>query len=84
MRCALDSSLKLGPEHPAYCIPFTIGGKIQAGTVADVMKAINSTGYYYNTQGRFYIVTYPHTDDPSNMYVKAGVAKQGLMTLFQK
>jgi diguanylate cyclase (GGDEF)-like protein len=30
VRCALDSSLKLGPEHPAYCIPFTIGGKIQA------------------------------------------------------
>src|SRR4029077_12227241 len=37
-----------------------------------------------NTQGRFYIVAYPHTDDPNNMYVKAGVAKQGLMTLYQK
>jgi len=60
------------------------GGKIQAGAVADVLKAINSTGYYYNTQGRFYIVTYAHTDDPNNQYVKAGVAKQGLMTLYQK
>jgi diguanylate cyclase (GGDEF)-like protein len=30
VRCALDSSLSLGPTHPAYCIPFTIGGKTQA------------------------------------------------------
>jgi diguanylate cyclase (GGDEF)-like protein len=30
VRCAIDSSLKLGPDHPAYCIPFTLGGKIQA------------------------------------------------------
>jgi diguanylate cyclase (GGDEF)-like protein len=30
VRCAVDSSLKFGPDHPAYCIPFTLGGKIQA------------------------------------------------------
>jgi diguanylate cyclase (GGDEF)-like protein len=30
VRCTLDSSLKLGQDHPAYCIPFTLGGKIQA------------------------------------------------------
>ncbi len=30
VRCTLDSSLKLGTEHAAYCIPFTIGGKVQA------------------------------------------------------
>ena len=30
VRCAIDSSLKLGQDHPAYCIPFTLGGKIQA------------------------------------------------------
>ena len=27
VRCSLDASLTLGPTHPAYCIPFTLGGK---------------------------------------------------------
>jgi diguanylate cyclase (GGDEF)-like protein len=30
VRCTIDSSLKFGQDHPAYCIPFTLGGKIQA------------------------------------------------------
>ncbi len=30
VRCTIDSSVKLGSDHPAYCIPFTLGGKIQA------------------------------------------------------
>jgi len=30
VRCAIDSSLKHGHDHPGYCIPFTLGGKIQA------------------------------------------------------
>jgi GGDEF domain-containing protein len=29
VRCAIDSSLKLPATHPAYCIPFNIGRKIQ-------------------------------------------------------
>ena len=60
------------------------GGRINAGKLADVLKTIESDGKYYNTIGRFYIVTYPHTDDKENMYVKAGVAKDGVMVLFQK
>jgi cytochrome b6-f complex iron-sulfur subunit len=60
------------------------GGKINAGKLADILTAIKTDGRYYNTTGRFYIVTYPHTDDKNNMYVKAGVAKEGLMTLYQK
>jgi cytochrome b6-f complex iron-sulfur subunit len=60
------------------------GAKINAGKLGDILKAIQSDGRYYNSIGRFYIVTYPHTDDPSNPYVKAGVAKNGIMTLFQK
>jgi cytochrome b6-f complex iron-sulfur subunit len=59
------------------------GGKITV-VMADALKDIQTQNFYYNTQGRFYIVSYPHTDDPANMYVKAGVAKQGLMTLYQK
>jgi diguanylate cyclase (GGDEF)-like protein len=30
VRCALDASLTLDANHPAYCIPFTIGGKSRA------------------------------------------------------
>lgn len=29
VRCAIDQSLTLGPNHPAYCIPFNVGRKIQ-------------------------------------------------------
>jgi diguanylate cyclase (GGDEF)-like protein len=29
VRCAIDSCLNLGPEYPAYCIPFNVGGKMQ-------------------------------------------------------
>ncbi len=60
------------------------GGKINAGKFADIVKAIRSDGRYYNPQGRFYIVTYEHADDPDNAYVKQGVAKDGIMTLYQK
>jgi diguanylate cyclase (GGDEF)-like protein len=35
VRCGIDASLKLGAEHAAYCIPFTIGGKVQ--TVAHML-----------------------------------------------
>jgi cytochrome b6-f complex iron-sulfur subunit len=60
------------------------GGKINAGKLPDILKAIQLDGRYYNPEGRFYIVTYEHTDDKENMYVKAGVAKNGIMTLYQK
>jgi len=29
VRCAIDSCLNLGPEYPAYCIPFNVGRKMQ-------------------------------------------------------
>jgi diguanylate cyclase (GGDEF)-like protein len=29
VRCAIDSCLSLGPEYPAYCIPFNVGRKMQ-------------------------------------------------------
>ncbi len=29
VRCAIDQSLDLSPDHPAYCIPFNIGRKTQ-------------------------------------------------------
>ena len=60
------------------------GGEIIAGALSDILKTIETDGRYYNPEGRFYIVTYPHTDEEDNLYVKAGVAKQGIMTLYQK
>jgi diguanylate cyclase (GGDEF)-like protein len=30
VRCAIDSNLKLPATHPAYCVPFNIGRKLQA------------------------------------------------------
>lgn len=60
------------------------GAKISAGPLADILKAIEDDGRYYNTVGRFYIVTYPYTDDADNAYVKAGAAKNGIMALYQK
>ena len=60
------------------------GGQINAGNINDIKQAIATGGRYYNPEGRFYIVTYPHTDDDANQYVEAGVAAQGVMTLYQK
>ncbi len=60
------------------------GGQINAGKLSDIMKTIELDGRYYNPEGRFYIVPYPHSADKANMYVEAGVAKEGIMTLYQK
>jgi cytochrome b6-f complex iron-sulfur subunit len=62
------------------------GGKINAGKLTDILNEIRTNGGepYYNPVGRFYIVPYAHADDPSNQYVKAGVAKDGVMAVFQK
>jgi diguanylate cyclase (GGDEF)-like protein len=30
VRCSMDASLRMGPNHPAFCIPFTLGGKTPA------------------------------------------------------
>lgn len=62
----------------------TFGKKVQAGKVGDILARIKATGEpYYNAQGRFYLVPYD-TSDPKNRYVEAGVAKQGVMAIYQK
>jgi cytochrome b6-f complex iron-sulfur subunit len=38
---------------------------------------------FYSPEGRFYLVEYD-TSDPRNRYVRAGVAKGGLMAIYQK
>ncbi|MGH2759889.1 MAG: ubiquinol-cytochrome c reductase iron-sulfur subunit [Actinomycetota bacterium] len=60
------------------------GGKVNAGKLSDILKTIDLDGRYYNPTGRFYIVRYAHADDENNQYVKAGVTKEGIMTLYQK
>jgi cytochrome b6-f complex iron-sulfur subunit len=62
------------------------GGKINAGRLSEILSEIrlNNGVPYYNPIGRFYVVPYSHADDSNNQYVKAGVAKDGAMVLFQK
>lgn len=59
------------------------GGIINAGAIPDIMQEIEFEGVYYNPEGRFYLVPYEPEDD-SNPYVEAGVAKAGLLSLFQR
>ena len=42
VRCAIDACLSLGPEHPAYCIPFNVGGKTQV--VVHMMLPVAEVG----------------------------------------
>jgi diguanylate cyclase (GGDEF)-like protein len=39
VRCAIDTCLTLGPEYPAYCIPFNVGRKMQV--VVHMMLPVN-------------------------------------------
>jgi diguanylate cyclase (GGDEF)-like protein len=41
VRCAIDSCLTLGPEYPAYCIPFNVGRKMQV--VVHMMLPVEET-----------------------------------------
>jgi cytochrome b6-f complex iron-sulfur subunit len=60
------------------------GSVITAGKKADILASIkNDKRPYYNPEGRFYIVTYPHADK-GNVYVKEGLVRDGLMALYQK
>ncbi|MGH2759260.1 MAG: ubiquinol-cytochrome c reductase iron-sulfur subunit [Actinomycetota bacterium] len=62
----------------------SFGRKIQAGKLTDILARIRADqAPYYNAQGLFYLVPYD-TSDPNNRYVKAGVAKQGIMAVYQK
>jgi cytochrome b6-f complex iron-sulfur subunit len=61
------------------------GGKIQLAQSSSEIKAeIAATKKpFYFAPGRFYIVPYP-TTDANNEYVKAGIAADGLMPLYQR
>ncbi len=62
----------------------SFGQKVKAGKLRDILTNIHADGMpYYNAQGRFYLVPYD-TSDPENRYVKAGVATQGIMAIYQK
>lgn len=63
----------------------SFGGKVDAGKLTDILKQIRKSGGepYYNPIGRFYVILYT-PDEPKNIYVQTGVAKQGIMVLYQK
>jgi diguanylate cyclase (GGDEF)-like protein len=41
VRCAIDSCLSLGSEHPAYCIPFNVGTRMQV--VVHMLLGVDQT-----------------------------------------
>lgn len=44
VRCAIDALLAMGPEHPAYCIPFNIGRAMQV-VVHMLLPADDANGW---------------------------------------
>jgi cytochrome b6-f complex iron-sulfur subunit len=61
-----------------------VGGLIVAGKRKDLLFQIDlEERPVYNADGKFYVVRYD-TSDPDNFYVRAGVAKQGLMAISQR
>jgi diguanylate cyclase (GGDEF)-like protein len=56
VRCTIDSSLKCGNDHPAFCVPFTIGGKIQA-----VVHMLVAPGRDWDDDLKQLAQTYVHT-----------------------
>jgi cytochrome b6-f complex iron-sulfur subunit len=58
------------------------GSRFNVGKLAEVKRQVK-TRPLYHAVGKFYIVPYD-TSDPTNRYVQAGVAKDGIMALYQK
>jgi len=59
------------------------GTKFLAGFIDDIRETIREQKFFYNTAGRFYLVSY-ETSDSSNFYVQRGVASHGLLSIYQK
>ena len=59
-----------------------VGGRVDAGPLEDVVVAL-ADGPVYVPAGRFYLVAYD-TSDPDNRYVRAGVATDGMMAVYQR
>ncbi len=53
IRCAIDRSLKLSPQHEAYCIPFHVGGKMQG-----VVHMLLPVGQHWSDDRRHLAETY--------------------------
>jgi len=56
VRCAIDSCLTLGPEYPAYCIPFNVGQKMQV-----VVHMLLPVGADWSEEQRQLAQTYVNT-----------------------
>jgi diguanylate cyclase (GGDEF)-like protein len=56
VRCSLDASLEQGPDHAAYCIPFTLGGKSPG-----VVHMLLPPGSDWNEEAKQLAQTYVNT-----------------------
>jgi diguanylate cyclase (GGDEF)-like protein len=75
VRCALDSSLTLGADHAAYCIPFTIGGKTQS-----VVHMLLSPGQVWSEELTQLAQTYVNTAQSAliSLHLLAEAEKQSM------
>lgn len=75
VRCSIDCSLRLGPANPAYCIPFTIGGKVQA-----VAHMLLPEGREWNEEARQLAQTYVNTAQSAliSLHLLAEAEKQSM------
>jgi diguanylate cyclase (GGDEF)-like protein len=75
VRCAIDSALSLPATHPAYCVPFTIGRKIQA-----VVHMLLPPHQQWTEQRRQLAQTYVNTAHSAltSLYLLADAEKQSM------
>jgi cytochrome b6-f complex iron-sulfur subunit len=81
--------LDFGVVSVAFLWPRLTGGfgsKITLPqSLAEIRKQIEETKQpFFFANGRFYLVEYPNTDDPKNIYAKEGVAAEGIMAIYQR
>jgi len=87
VRCSIDSLLAMGPEHPAYCIPFNIGRAMQV-VVHMLLPAEDVNGW--NDERRQLAQTYVNTAVSTliSLHLLAEAEKQsmtdGLTALFNR
>jgi diguanylate cyclase (GGDEF)-like protein len=75
VRCSVESSLRLGSGHPAYCVPFTVGGKIQA-----VVHMLMPVGIEWTEESKQLAQTYVNTTQSAliSLHLLAEAEKQSM------
>jgi len=75
VRCAVDASLRLGPDHAAFCIPFTLGRKQQV-----LVHMLMPPGVAWTEEQRHLAQTYVNTANSSliSLHMLSEAEKQSM------